>query len=384
MADTSIFETFKSDIQKTFKKQKKNILIDQDNVKEPIPTGSLIIDSTFGGGLFYRGSIGEIVSMESGAKTTLSIQTCANALKKYPNEAIIYVDAEKALDTAYAKSLGMDINDPRVIVVTPDSTEDFELFLAETFGNKSKIRDKISTMIVDSVAALRPISDVSFEKKDQTAQKSGHAFAWGSVLLPKMMNVAATYNVAIVLINQFRAKINIDRNAQFSLANTGIGNATSGVNANLSTTGGSAMRYYLSTRYVTKFVTTLKEQVEDPITGAIEEIRVANIFKIQNIKNKILPPYKETKFVVRYGEGVDDFPLVYEALNKRGIIYNKGSFLYYKTTDGREIKELGKFKFQAILKDQYWNDMQLKFKELLIDDSNLLEETPVSEEDIEL
>jgi len=382
-----LFGDFKEQIQKEFKKAKKNIVFDADNVKEPIPSGSLVIDKVFDGGLFYRGAMGEIASFESGAKTTIAIQSCAEALKKYPDEGIIYFDFEKSLDPVYCKSLGMDFSDERVMVFTPDCIEDMMKVLTMGFSKKkgAKLAGKISTIVIDSVAAARPMASIDME--DNSAQKSQHASAW-SEITPKLMNIVANHNIAMILINQFRAKPMIDRNSQFSLANTGIGQGYSNMETSLSTTGGNAIRYYLSVRYVTKFVSTLKEQVEDPITGAIEEVRVANVFKIMNIKNKIKKPYISTKFVVRYGEGTDDFPIIFDALKAVGIIYNKGSFLFYKTSNGEEIKALGRTAFIELLKKDYFEDMKKQFISLNVSDdkvSNTLnEESTTESEDFEI
>ena len=377
----SVFKDFVEQVQKDFKKAKKNIVFDAENVKDPIPSGSIVIDKVFGGGLFYRGAMGEIASFESGGKTTLALQSCAEALKKYPNEGIIYFDFEKALDPVYAKSLGVDIEDERVMVFTPDSIEDMMKVLSAGFSKKkgAKLAGKISTIVIDSVAAARPMASIDME--DTSAQKSQHASAW-SEITPKLMNLVANYNIAMILINQFRAKPMIDRNSQFSLANTGIGQGYSNMETSLSTTGGNAIRYYLSVRYVTKFVSTLKEQVEDPITGALEEVRVANVFKIMNIKNKINKPYASTKFVIRYGEGTDDFPLIFDALKAVGIIYNKGSFLYYKTSNGEEVKELGRTAFVNTLRENYYEDMKKQFLNLNITDDKVTSSLNDDNEDI--
>jgi len=127
-------------------------------------------------------------------------------------------------------------------------------------------------------------------------------------------------------------------------------------------TGGNALRYYLSARYISRFVSTLKEQVEDPLTGEVTEERVANVFKLQNIKNKLSDPYKSTKFVIRFGEGVDDYPMIYEALRSRGIITNNGSFMIYKSSTGEEVKILGKIAFNKELREKWYDDMIIQYK----------------------
>jgi len=163
--------------------------------------------------------------------------------------------------------------------------------------------------------------------------------------------------------------------AQFSLSNVGIGQGYSNVDTNIQTTGGQAIRYYLSVRYVTKFVSSIKEQIEDDVTGEIIDSRVANKFRLICIKNKINDKvYQQCDFVIRFGDGTDDFPIIYDVLSKNGIIYNKSSFMIYKTTNGEEIKVLGKTNFQKELKEKYFDDMIKQFGEIEKNGDSMQEE----------
>lgn len=144
-------------------------------------------------------------------------------------------------------------------------------------------------------------------------------------------------------------------------------------------TGGNALRYYLSARYVSSFKKTLKEQIEDDITGEVTEERTSNVFKLINIKNKINDPYKRVDFVIKFGEGIDDYPMIYDVLNKRGIITNNGSFMIYKTSDGEEVKVLGKTKFNKELREKWFSDMKKQYM-----DSSSFEVEENDDEDVKI
>jgi len=357
-----IFDDFSKDIKKAYSKKNADIVLDYTKQKEPIGSGSIVIDHTFDGGLAYKGRLVEFLSFESGGKSTMAIQSCVSALKQYPDQAVIFLDSEQALDYAYAKSLGMDAEDERVMIYQPRTMEEMEDILSKAFdpqkgGKSPRLNKMISTVVVDSVAATRPA--VMFEQSsDGKGQKSQHASAWG-LFSPKLNKWAAEQNFACILLNQLRAKPQMGTMDKFSLSgNTGIANGHSNVDTALTSTGGNALRYYLSARYLFKWSSTLKEQVSDDETGEVTEARVANIFKITSIKNKINPPYKTGKMVIRFGEGTDDFSLIVDALKTRGLITSKGSFLTYKTTEGEEIRLLGKSKFYSTLKADYFEDMK--------------------------
>ena len=229
----SVFTDFMEDVKKDFKKQKKQITLSDDLKREPIPTGSVVIDETFGGGLFYKGLLGEINSYESGAKTTLALHSCAQALKKYPDLGIIFLDFEFSFDPIYAKSLGVDTSDDRVIVVQPQCIEDADKFLIKAFGKNGKLKGKISTIVIDSVAAARPMGSLE-EEMGGSSQKSQHASAW-SQWIPKIAKIAHENQIATILLNQFRAKPMMGQMAQYSLSNTGIGQGYSNMDTSIST-----------------------------------------------------------------------------------------------------------------------------------------------------
>lgn len=367
----NVFGDFAKDIQKTFKKKNEEIEFDTHRAKEPIPTGSVVIDKAFNNGLAYKRRLTELASFESGGKSTIAYLTMVEALKKYPDEAVILLDFEQSFDSLYAKALGLDADDDRVMIYQPRTLEEGDEILQKAFdkqkGGKDPIlKHKISLVVVDSVAAARP-SQMFEASVDGTGQKSQHANAW-TIWVPKLQRWCAESNFAVLLLNQFRAKPQMGNMDKFKMSSTGMGNATSSMDADITTTGGNALRFYLSARYVTKFSTVLKEQVEDVITGEVVEHRTANMYKLTNIKNKINPPYANAKFVIRFGEGIDDFPIVMDALKLRGIVTNRGSFMIYKTLTGEEIKILGKSAFNATMQKEHWEDMKTQFNKSSDDD----------------
>jgi len=367
----NIFGDFAKDVQKSFKKKNEEIIFDTHRAKEPIPTGSIVLDKAFNMGLAYKRRLTEISSFESGGKSTIAYLTMVESLKKYPDEAVILLDFEQSFDSIYAIALGLDPDDDRVMIYQPRTLEEGDEILQKAFdkqkgGKDAILKHKVSLVVIDSVAAARP-AQMFDASVDGTGQKSQHANAW-TIWVPKLQRWCAESNFAVFLLNQFRAKPQMGNMDKFKMSSTGMGNATSSMDADITTTGGNALRFYLSARYVTKFSTVLKEQTEDPISGEVVDHRTANMYKLTNIKNKINPPYANAKFVIRFGEGIDDFPIVMDALKQRGIVTNRGSFMIYKTVAGEEIKILGKTAFNATMQKEHWEDMKTQFNKSSEDD----------------
>jgi len=231
----SIFSDFKKDVEKTFKKRK--IVFGSDVKSEPVPTGSVVIDS-LDGGIAFEGRISEISSYESGGKSTLALMTVAQALEKYPDKAVVYVDSELALDPVYMKSLGADPDDERLIVVQPNNIEEADKFLTMAFdsqkgGKPGKLEGKVSLLVIDSVASLRSKSEFDAEVGG-SGQKSMHASAWGSLTI-KINRWAKLNDMAVLLVNQFRAKPQISNMDKFSLSNTSIGQGYSNTDTSITT-----------------------------------------------------------------------------------------------------------------------------------------------------
>jgi len=228
----SIFKSFNSDIKKTLKKS--DLVFDSDIKKEAIGTGSIVIDTKMDGGISYLGRMTEISSFESGGKTTLALLTVAEALKKYPDKGVIYLDAELALDSVYMKRLGADPDNERLLIYQPKSVEEAEKILFKAFegkgGKPGSLHGSISLLVIDSVAAMRSESEFN----DMIEGSNQHATAWGRISV-KLNYWAKNNGMAILLINQMRAKPQISNNDRFSLSNNGIAQGYSNTDTSLTT-----------------------------------------------------------------------------------------------------------------------------------------------------
>lgn len=276
----------------------------------------------------------------SGGKTTLALQSCVEAIKKYPDKVVLFFDQEGHADIEYMNSLGLEIG-PNFQIFQPDSAEEVEDITSRFV---KKMPDGISMIVYDSVAAIRP-SSMAEHMHGESNQKAGHAFFWTD-FSPKINNWAKKYDIAFLLINQLRAKPQIGSMDKFSIGNTGVGAGFSNTDSSFNTTGGTALKFYLSARYLLRHVADVKEQTEDEITGELIDSKVAKKYKVQNVKNKLTIPHRESNYIIRYGMGTDDAILIRDVLQNAKIITNSGSFINYQSSDGTlDFKENGKIKF---------------------------------------
>ena len=228
-----------------------------------ITTGSLKIDVATGIGGIPRGRITEIYGGESSGKTSLSLQSAANCQKN--GGAVLYIDAENALDPSYAKALGVVLED--ITFAQPDTAEE-SLTIAKN-GLESGVFDLI---VIDSVAALVPRAVLEGDIGDAHV---GVLARLMSANLPKIARAAAVSNTAIIMVNQTRSKIGIS-----------YGDPTT-------TSGGVALKFYASMRIQTSRSTLRKDG---------EEV-LGNTVKVKVVKNKLAAPFKECEPEIVYGEG---------------------------------------------------------------------------------
>ena len=328
------------DLKKTYKKKNDTLIFDPNRQKEFISSGSVILDINLGGGIACRGRLVELFSFESGGKTTLALQSCVQAIKKYPDKVVLFFDQEGHADIEYMNSLGLEIGD-NFQIFQPDSAEEVEDITTRFI---KKMPDNISMIVYDSVAAIRP-SSMAEHMHGESNQKAGHAFFWTD-FSPKINNWAKKHDIAFLLINQLRAKPQIGSMDKFSIGNTGMGAGFSNTDSSFNTTGGTALKFYLSARYVLRHVSDVKEQTEDEITGELIDSKVAKKYKVQNVKNKLTRPHRESNYIIRYGQGTDDSILIRDILTDAKVITNSGSFINYQSSDGTlDFKENGKIKF---------------------------------------
>lgn len=259
---------------------------------ELIPAGSLSLDLALGGG-YPKGRIIEIYGPESSGKTTLTLHAIAEIQKQGGTAA--FIDAEHALDPAYAKKLGVDTDN--LLVSQPDNGEQ-ALEIAETLVRSNAV----DLIVVDSVAALVPQAEIEGEMGDSHMGLQARLM---SQALRKLTGIINKSKATVIFINQIRMKIGVM-----------FGNPET-------TTGGNALKFYASVRLDIRRIGQIK-QGEDII---------GNRTKVKVVKNKIAPPFRVAEFDIMYNEGISRTGDVLDLAVDRGIVGKSGAWYDYK--DGK-------------------------------------------------
>lgn len=261
---------------------------------DTIPSGSLMVDSLLGIGGMPRGRIVEIYGPESGGKTTLTLHVIAQAQKL--GGEVAFIDAEHALDPAYARKLGVSTED--LVVSQPDNGEQ-ALEIVEALV-KSGAFDVI---VVDSVAALVPRAEL---EGDMGQPQMGLQARLMSQAMRKLTAITSKTKTCLIFINQIREKIGV----MFGSPET--------------TTGGRALKFYASIRLDIRRIGTNK------VDGQAE----SNKTKIKVVKNKLAAPFKEGEVELIYGEGINNFADIVTLGEQQGVIVKSGNTY---TIDGKKL-----------------------------------------------
>ena len=310
-----------------------------DHSIQAISTGSIGLDSALGIGGLPRGRVVEIYGPESSGKTTLTLQVIAECQKTGGTAA--FIDAEHALDPAYAQKIG--VNTEELLVSQPDSGEDALEITDMLVGSSA-----IDLIVIDSVAALTPRAEIKGE------MGQSHVGLQARLMSQALRKLAASIkktNTLVIFINQIRMKIGI----MFGSPET--------------TTGGRALKFYASVRLDIRRIGAIKKG--DEIVG--------NQTRVKVVKNKVSPPFKLAEFEILYGHGISVEGEIIDLGVQNDLIQKSGSWYSYQ---GERIGQ-GKDNARNFLleNESVSNELKDNIRQIMLPDSEDAEDNETSEDD---
>tara|TARA_B100000745_G_scaffold110699_1_gene71080 strand:+ start:91 stop:1125 length:1035 start_codon:yes stop_codon:yes gene_type:complete len=310
-----------------------------DHSIQAISTGSIGLDSALGIGGLPRGRVVEIYGPESSGKTTLTLQVIAECQKTGGTAA--FIDAEHALDPAYAQKIG--VNTEELLVSQPDSGEDALEITDMLVGSSA-----IDLIVIDSVAALTPRAEIKGE------MGQSHVGLQARLMSQALRKLAASIkktNTLVIFINQIRMKIGI----MFGSPET--------------TTGGRALKFYASVRLDIRRIGAIKKG--DEIVG--------NQTRVKVVKNKVSPPFKLAEFEILYGHGISVEGEIIDLGVQNDLIQKSGSWYSYQ---GERIGQ-GKDNARNFLleNESVSNELKDNIRQIMLPDSEDVEHNETSEDD---
>ena len=329
-----------SQIEKNYGKGSVMKLGDPENVVEieAISTGSLGLDVALGIGGLPKGRIIEIYGPESSGKTTLALHTVAEAQKT--GGICGFIDAEHALDPAYANKLGVNIEE--LLISQPDNGEQ-ALEIADTLVRSGAV----DVLVIDSVAALTPRAELEGDMGDSLPGLQARLM---SQALRKLTGSISRSNTMVIFINQIRMKIGV----MFGSPET--------------TTGGNALKFYSSCRLDIRRIGAIKDR--DEVIG--------NQTRVKVVKNKVAPPFRVVEFDILYGEGISKMGELIDLGVKANVVEKSGSWYSY----GPQRIGQGKENTRKFLIEN--PDMAMEIEEKIRADAGLIDVEVLTQEEAKM